>query len=337
MVTWRRKRGSRFGKMPWWFVGISAVGTIYGSSVLIKQENNFDKNQEHRIVGKTVLITGASSGIGLETSKELASRGGRVLLACKDRKKCEIVRKMIIDQTNNPSVVCYDVDLSSCKSIHKFADDIKTNEKRLDILINNAGVMGVPESTTEDGFETHLGVNYLGPFLLTNLLMDKLKASALPESPSRIINITSHSHTKFSIYFRDLNLTGNYSYNDAYAQSKLALIFFTQELADRFSKDNISSYAVTPKTADTQIGRYLAVNQSLSFYILRPLIWLMLSPPEKAISTIIKCAVDPSVSYKTGEYWYSGKIAEASPTAHNPNTQSRLWITSEVWTKLKQH
>lgn len=337
MVSWRKaKRGGKFGRIPWWLVGISTVGTVYGLSVLLRSDKIiFDVEGTQRIVGKTVLITGANSGLGLETSKELAKRGGRILMACRDPQKCEAVRKMIIDETNNPSIFCYEVDLSSIKSIHDLAENIKANEKRLDILINNAGVLGVPESITMDGFETHLGVNYLGPFLLTNLLLGKMKDSASAAIPARILNITSHSHIKFRIHFKDLNMTENYSYQDAYAQSKLALIYFTQELADRYNKDHISAYAVCPKTADTALGRHLKINNSISYYILKPLTALTLVPAKQAINTIIKCAVDPDVAHKSGEFWTEGVIAEAAANAYNPDTQARLWIVSEYWTRLK--
>uniref|UniRef100_A0A8D3E1I8 Retinol dehydrogenase 13 n=1 Tax=Scophthalmus maximus TaxID=52904 RepID=A0A8D3E1I8_SCOMX len=182
------------------------------------------------IPGKTVVVTGANAGIGKETAHELAKRGGRIIMGCRDMEKCEAAAKEIRGKTLNPHVYACHLDLASVKSIRAFAERIKQEEQRVDVLINNAGVMRCPAWKTEDGFEMQFGVNHLGHFLLTNLLLDKLKESA----PSRVINLASLAHIVGKIDFEDLNWENKkFDTKQAYCQSKLANVLFTRELAKR--------------------------------------------------------------------------------------------------------
>eukprot|EP00105_Crassostrea_gigas_P030343 XP_011452614.1 PREDICTED: retinol dehydrogenase 13 [Crassostrea gigas] len=145
-----------------------------------------------RLDGKTVIITGANTGIGKETAIDLASRGAKVILACRDVMRAERAATDIMKKSNNQNIVVKIVDLASLDSIRKFADNINKSEPKIDILINNAGIMMCPYWKTQDGFEMQFGVNHLGHFLLTNLLLDKIKSSA----PARIINVSSRAHTR---------------------------------------------------------------------------------------------------------------------------------------------
>lgn len=155
-----------------------------------------------RLDGKTVIITGANTGIGKETAIDLASRGAKVILACRDVMRAERAATDIMKKSNNQNIVVKIVDLASLDSIRKFADNINKSEPKIDILINNAGIMMCPYWKTQDGFEMQFGVNHLGHFLLTNLLLDKIKSSA----PARIINVSSRAHTRTDkLDFDDLN------------------------------------------------------------------------------------------------------------------------------------
>lgn len=180
------------------------------------------------LLGKTVIITGANTGIGKETARDLAWRKARVILACRDITKGLKAAAEIIESTGNENVEVKKLDLASFKSIKAFAEEVLMEEEKIDILINNAGYLG-PYAKTEDDLETTLQVNYLGPFLLTHLLLDKIKAS----SSSRIINVSSVQHRYGKINFDDLQGEKKYSRFTAYNQSKLALVMFTRLLAEK--------------------------------------------------------------------------------------------------------
>ncbi|XP_058281119.1 retinol dehydrogenase 13 isoform X3 [Hylobates moloch] len=211
------------------------------------------------ISGKTVIVTGANTGIGKQTALELARRGGNIILACRDMGKCEAAAKYIRGETLNHHVNARHLDLASLKSIREFAAKIIEEEERVDILINNAGVMRCPHWTTEDGFEMQFGVNHLGHFLLTNLLLDKLKASA----PSRIINLSSLAHVAGHIDFDDLNWqTRKYNTKAAYCQSKLAIVLFTKELSRRLQGSGVTVNALHPGVARTELGRHTGIHGS---------------------------------------------------------------------------
>ncbi|XP_048828541.1 retinol dehydrogenase 13 isoform X3 [Brienomyrus brachyistius] len=182
-----------------------------------------------RLEGKTVLITGANTGIGKETAVDLARRGARVIIACRDLSRANKAAADIRQRSGNGNVVVKPLDLASLQSVRQLAKDIQENEGRLDILINNAGIMMCPKWKTEDGFEMQFGVNHLGHFLLTNCLLDLLKKSA----PSRIVNVSSLAHEKGQIHFDDINLDNDYDPLKSYRQSKLANVLFSRELAAR--------------------------------------------------------------------------------------------------------
>ncbi|XP_045925311.1 retinol dehydrogenase 13-like isoform X2 [Micropterus dolomieu] len=211
------------------------------------------------INGKTVVITGANAGIGKETARELAKRGGRIIMGCRDMGKCEEAAKEIRGKTLNPHVYACHLDLASMKSIREFAERIKQEEQRVDVLINNAGVMRCPAWKTEDGFDMQFGVNHLGHFLLTNLLLDKLKESA----PSRVINLASLAHIVGKIDFEDLNWEKKkFDTKQAYCQSKLANVLFTRELAKRLQGTGVTVNAVHPGVVATELGRHTGLHQS---------------------------------------------------------------------------
>ncbi|XP_070306415.1 retinol dehydrogenase 13 isoform X3 [Odocoileus virginianus] len=239
---------------------LSVLGTAVGGAVLLKDfVSGGACPSKATIPGKTVIVTGANTGIGKQTALELAKRGGNIILACRDMEKYEAAAKEIRGETLNHRVNARHLDLASLKSIREFAVKVTEEEEHVHILINNAAVMRCPHWTTEDGFEMQLGVNYLGHFLLTNLLLDKLKASA----PSRIINVSSLAHVAGHIDFEDLNWEKRkYDTKAAYCQSKLAIVLSTKELSRRLQGTGVTVNALHPGVARTELGRHTGMHSS---------------------------------------------------------------------------
>jgi len=202
--------------------------------------------------GKTVIITGGNTGIGKETAIELAKRNARVILACRNQEKGKNAAMYVRNESENKNVHFRQLDLSSFASIRKFTQKVLEEESLVDILINNAGIMHCSNHKTEDGFETQFGVNHLGHFLLTNLLLDKIKQA--PEG--RIVNVSSSAH-KFSpqLNFSTINEPGNfYTSHYTYPRSKLANILFTKALAKRLQGTNVTVNALHPGIVATDMN-----------------------------------------------------------------------------------
>lgn len=310
----------------------SAVASAVGTAFLIKDYMGGEKITEcEDVKDKIIIITGANTGIGKEVARDLAKREAKVIMACRDLFKCETTRKEIVLETKNKYVYCRKCDLASQSSIREFVKTFKKEHKKLDILINNAGVMRCPKSLTEDGIEMQLGVNHMGHFLLTNLLIDIIKLSA----PSKIINVSSVAHTRGKINIDDLNSVKNYDPGDAYSQSKLANILFTKELSKRLKNYNVTVNAVHPGLVDTEITRHMPFFDSIvGSIIIRPLFWIFIKTPKQGAQTILHAALDPSLNNVTGVYLSNFKITEESEAARDESIAAWLWETSEKWTKL---
>jgi retinol dehydrogenase-13 len=272
------------------------------------------------------------SGLGRATAEEMAKRGGKVVMGCRNLEKCERVKKEIIEATLNKNIHCRHLDLASLESVHSFAESVNANERRVDVLINNAGVMGIRErQKTQDGFEMHLGVNYLGHFLLTHLLLDKLKVSA----PSRIINITAAIYETASINFDDLNAAKKYSYDVAYAQSKLALVLFNHKMAQILKDTKVSTYVVYPGLCKTNLGRNLSMNKSvISGNLVKPLLNITMKNVDQGIQTILMCALSPEVAEESGHYYKGCHMAPVREVGKDQAVADRLYAISRVWTGL---
>ena len=202
--------------------------------------------------GKTVIITGGNTGIGKETAIDLAKRNARIIVACRSQEKGKKAEVDIRRESGSNNVHFRQLDLASFESIRKFAKEVLSEESRIDILINNAGVMYRPFGKTEDGFETQFGVNHLGHFLLTNLLLDKIKKA--PEG--RIIVVSSMGHALTSKLDLDtINSEEHYSLYDAYHKSKLANVLFTKALAKRLTGTNVTANSLHPGAVDTELSR----------------------------------------------------------------------------------
>ncbi|XP_071324812.1 retinol dehydrogenase 12 isoform X2 [Trachinotus anak] len=253
-----------------------------------------------RLDGKTVLITGANTGIGKETSRELARRGARVVMACRDLTRAEWAAEEIRRTTGNGNVVIRHLDLASMYSVRQFAKDFLDSEDRLDILINNAGVMMCPKWLTEDGFETQLAVNHLGHFLLTNMLLPKLKSSA----PSRVVNVSSIAHQGGRIDFDDLFFSRRpYSSLESYRQSKLANVLFSRELAGRLRGAGVSSFCLHPGVIRTELGRHVQGWFPLLGALLSLPSLLLMKTPTQGCQTTVYCAVTPGLEGRSGQYF----------------------------------
>ncbi|XP_013391296.1 retinol dehydrogenase 13 [Lingula anatina] len=311
---------------------MSYVGTTVGGFVLLKYIYGGARYEEDtQIPGKTVIITGASSGIGKATALELTKRGARVILACRDLKAAEEVKTKIIEETNSSLVFVKKLDLASLTSIRNFAADINKTQKRVDVLINNAGVMYCPQSVTREGFEMHLGVNHFGPFLLTNLLLDKMKQS----KPSRIICVNDSVYKDGQIDFKDLNCKKFYDERHAYRQSKLANMLFVNELDRRLKDTGVTVNAVNPGICNTKIHRHSKTYHSIFLgNILGFLLTIFASNPQQGSQTVVYAAVAPELEEVSGKYFSNCKEENINPVGKDTKAAERLWLISEKWTRL---
>ncbi|XP_032685549.1 retinol dehydrogenase 13-like [Odontomachus brunneus] len=310
----------------------SAAVTIVGAAYLTKDYLGGARYKgEEELNNKIIIVTGANTGIGYETVRELARRKAKVIMACRDMQKCEKSRREIVIDTKNKYVYCRKCDLASQESIRKFVKRFRKEYDKLDILVNNAGVMRCPKSYTKEGIEMQLGVNHIGHFLLTNLLLDVLKESA----PSRIINLSSAAYHAGQINMKDLNSDIKYDSGKAYAQSKLANVLFTTELADRLKGTGVNVYAIHPGIVDTDIIRHMRVlNNIFTRIFLKPFVWPFIKAPVQAAQTVLYAALDPSITDASGSYIDNSTIKELSENAKDKNLAKWLWKVSESWTKL---
>ncbi|APX97161.1 oxidoreductase [Natronorubrum daqingense] len=202
--------------------------------------------------GTTAVVTGANSGIGLETTRELARNGATVIMACRDASSAERATRNVRGDVPDADLRVESCDLASLESIREFATRLEGES--VDVLINNAGTMAIPRRETEDGFETQFGVNHLGHFALTGLLLERLRTDD-ESNPARVVTVSSGLHERGTIDFDDLHGEGSYDGWDAYAQSKLANVLFAYELERRFRAGdaNAMSVAVHPGYADTKL------------------------------------------------------------------------------------
>lgn len=274
--------------------------------------------------GKVVLITGANSGIGFETAKELARRGAKVILACRDMDKATLAITKIQQSLQTCSdLVAMQLDLGSLHSVQSFVEELKRSECKIDILINNAGV-SFPKSQllrTTDGYEIHFGVNHLGHYLLTRLLLPQLQAG------SRVIVVSSLLHQKGNIYLDDLNATSGTGRTPEYNNSKLANAYFSHELATRVQQDGISVYTVCPGWVYTGLFR----NHQVRWYhylLVAPIAYLFMRTPAQGAQTLIYCATEPELASETGQF-YRNCARYQSTVQFSADTSHGLWTASE--------
>src|SRR6266545_866248 len=270
------------------------------------------------------IVTGANSGIGKMTALGLARLGGTVVLACRNAERGEAAREEIVRSTGNERTSVMIIDLASQASIRSFADDFRRTHDRLDALVNNAGVFRRRRNVTVDGFEETFAVNYLGGFLLTNLLLDLLKASA----PSRVVNVSSSAHEGGRIHFDDLQGEGRYRGFRAYGQSKLAQVLFTYELARQLDGTGVTVNACHPGVIRTNFGRD---DWPWAVHLVRP----FFKSPEKGAQTPVYLAASPEVAGLTGKYVVRKEPRASSRLSQDPELQRRLYDVSLELTGLR--
>lgn len=319
-------------RIPFWAKLVFGGGCLGGGSVVLKEYlagPPFEEDVD--LQGKVAIVTGANRGIGFEVAKGLAARGAKVYLACRDRDSCAAAREEIFLDTDNKNVFCRYCDLASLDSLKRFVRRLQKDEPKVDLLINNAGIMWVDQTYTQDNIESQLAVNNMGHFFLTNLLIDKLKAGA----PSRIVTLASSSHAKAKLNVKDLNSVEHYNSTTAYDQSQLANILFTRELARRLQGTDITANAVNPGVVSTELGKEsLGSFSRFWLFITRPLYWAFIQAPRHGGQHVLHVALHPDLQNTSGKYFNRREIAEPSEEAQNDQLALWLWLASEKWTKL---
>lgn len=272
-----------------------------------------------RLDGKTVLITGGNSGVGKETAIALAMRGARVIIACRDVDKAEKAVRDIKIKSHSINVLHMELDLANMRSIRDFCKSFLVREKRLDILINNAGMPSVLD-WTDDNFSMCFGVNHLGHFLLTNLLLGRLKES----TPSRVVTLTCSNYKYQKLDFQDLNY--NLLPFFTYCRSKLANLYFTQELSRIAQGKGVTTYAVHP--GYVQSG--WTCHYSFLFRMLMQVVmWMFFVPCEVGAQTVVWCSVSDEAAKHSGGYFSDCRLATLRPFARDQGVAKKLWEVSE--------
>ncbi|MFW9950640.1 MAG: SDR family oxidoreductase [Candidatus Thorarchaeota archaeon] len=275
--------------------------------------------------GKIVMITGANSGIGKATAIELAKMGATIVMVCRNLETGKKAKEDIITLSGNNDIDLFQCDLSSQAEIRRLVDDFKQKYNKLNVLINNAGVVLSKRAECIDGVEMNFAVNYLAPFLLTNLLLDTLIQSA----PSRVINVSSEVHRNSKLDFDDLQCDTNYGAFKTYGKSKLALLLFTYELSRRLEGKGVTVNAVHPGVVKTNLGR----DQSWFAQIFTKIFF---KSPERGAETSIYLASSPEVRNITGKYFAKKISKESSIESYNKENAKKLWDTSIKMTGLDE-
>lgn len=278
---------------------------------------------------KTVVITGATSGIGKAAAKALALAGHRIIILARSAERAAKTAAEIeaasAGSAGTAAVHTIECDLASTASVRKAAAELLQTCPRVDVLINNAGVLRYRRHESADGHELTFAVNHLGHFLLTTLLMDRLRESA----PSRVVILGSVAHKVGKIWFDNLHLEGNYGTFRAYGQSKLANIMFTRELARRLDGVGVTVNAVDPGTVATAIAAPGRDSVSLVRVILQSLLRPFVRTPDDGAATVVHLAISPEVEGVSGRYFKDRKEIAPAPAALDEETAARLWEISE--------
>lgn len=291
------------------------------------------------LTGKVIIVTGANSGIGYEAAKEFARKGAQTILACRNMDKAQAALEQIQAEIPDAPAEIMELDLASLASVRRFADEFKAKYDRLDVLVNNAGIMWVPYGQTEDGFERHFGTNHLGHFALTGLLIDLL----LETPGSRVVNVSSTGHRTGNMDFEDLMYEGGKGYRRqrVYGRSKLANLLFTYELQRRYEAIGVDAIATAahPGGTNTNLGRH--VEDRWYMRASRPLLDRFVQGADMGALPTIRAAVDPQA--KGGDYYGPDGFMEqggypvlvhSSKASHNLADAQRLWQVSEELTGI---
>ena len=296
------------------------VGTtlVFGAKLAAMEQTN-----AQTLSGRVALITGANTGIGLVTARELARRGAHVFVACRSVEKGQAAVDEIRQTTGNSNVELLALDLGDLASVRQCAITFLVRDLPLHLLINNAGLAGA-KGTTKSGFELAFGTNHVGPFLLTQLLLDRIKQSA----PARIVTVASRAHTRVSgINWDDVRQpTKGKAGLPEYGISKLANVLFSAELGRRLAGTGVTTYSLHPGVVATDVWREVPA-------LIRPLIKLMMISTEEGAATTLYCATSGEVSDQTGLYYDKCRVRAASAAGQDPALAAELWRRSEAWVR----
>jgi len=294
--------------------------------------------------GRTVVVTGANSGLGLETTKALARKGARVVMACRNMDKARAAESEVRGAVAHAELELRNLDLADLSKIRQFAQDLLQDHPRIDVLINNAGVMAIPRRETADGFEMQLGTNHLGHYALTGLLLPRLLQSAEAEAGDvRVVTVSSTAHKMGRMHFDDLQLERGYGDWKAYGQSKLANLLFAFELDRRLRAADrpVKSLAAHPGYADTDLQAVgpRASGNKLMAGVMKVLNAVAAQPAQKGALPQLRAATDPQAD--SGQYYGPGGLMEragppvvvqANDAANDVADAQRLWTVSQELT-----
>ena len=276
---------------------------------------------EKSMQGKICLVTGSTSGIGKVTARELANKGASVVLVSRSREKGEATQAEIKQASGNQDVELLVADLSLLEDVRRLATEFQQTHDHLHLLVNNAGCAYPTRTLTSDGLEATLAVNYLAPFLLTELLLDTLKASA----PARIINISSAQHVNASIEFDNLQGEKKYTNLGNYSQAKLALLLWTYELARRLEGTGVTVNALHPGVVASNFTDGMGGPASLVMKLVKPFLLTV----DKGAQTTLYLATSPQVEGVSGKYFVKSQEKKSSSRSYDQTVGLRLWEVTE--------
>ena len=277
--------------------------------------------------GKVVLITGGTSGIGKATAVALAAMGADVVITGRNQERGKLAVEEVRRESGNEEVELMLADLAVQAEVRRLAEEFKERYDRLDVLVNNAGVVQSRRTETPDGIETTLAINHLAPFLLTNLLLDLLKKSA----PSRIVTVSSEAQRWGKLDFDDLQSERRYRGFPVYGMTKRTNIMFTYDLARRLEGTGVTANCMHPGAVNTSFAMNNRGLSTLLFRAFKP----FMRTPEQGADTLVYLASSPEVEGMTGKYLSDRKVITASKEAYGETLQKRLWEASEKLTGLK--
>jgi NAD(P)-dependent dehydrogenase (short-subunit alcohol dehydrogenase family) len=278
------------------------------------------------MLGKTVLITGANQGIGKATAIQLARLGAKVVLWCRNEQKGRAALEEVRVAAKGDAPELMVADLASLADVRRAAVEFRQRHSRLDVLVNNAGLLVPSFHTTSDGIEETFAVNHLAPFVLTDELLPLIKATAKAEGSARIVNVASRAHVRGKLHWDDLELRGGYGGLKAYSQSKLANIVFTYELARRLEGTNVTANCLHPGVISSGFGQTYKGTFSVLVRLAKP----FMATPEEGAKTSVYLASSPDVAKVTGRYFAKCKATRSNAESYDEASWTRLWEISEA-------
>ena len=280
------------------------------------------------MIGKRVLITGATNGIGKQAAIELAKLGASLVIVGRDEIKTRKVSVDIKQLSGNTDVDLLVADLSSMAEVRRIADEFREKHQRLDVLLNNAGAVFSEYQQSVDGYEMTFALNHLSYYLLTMLLLDIIKLTAQEHGQARIINVSSSAHRGASLRLDNLHDSKGYSFMNSYGGSKLMNVLFTYELARRLEGEAVSVNAVHPGLVATGFGHNTG---SLWAFLIKVAQRLFAISPQRGAETLVYLAASSEVDGISGKYWNQKKQKRSSDTSYDQALQKALWnFSAEV-------